>query len=110
MENYMKNLSKNRERISVDQDELYYMWEVWDVGSDDFLNTEFQLGDNFYTPFDEVNVTDRYDNEASDYIIKRKSDDKLFKFNVEQTNYHGSVFSDYIEEVFPRTITKTIYE
>jgi len=50
------------------------------------------------------------DGECHNVIVKRESDDKLFKFTWRyyRDNYY---FNDpELEEVTPKTITKTIYE
>jgi len=67
-----------------------------------------------YTHVDIINTSEFSDGESHDYIVKRKSDKKYFKFNVWDAGYHnGIIFSDgddSLTEVFPKTITKTTYK
>lgn len=73
--------------------------------NDDDPNSDFE--------FIEENQT-YYDTEkgCSDYrvIVKRKSDGKYFEGNYTKWPAGGSKYDMEIEEVFPKKITKTIYE
>lgn len=53
--------------------------------------------------------------EWKDIIIERKSDNKLFKFHIGDSYYngmfyHGFKFPIKVKEVFPKQVTKTVYE
>lgn len=49
------------------------------------------------------------DGECHNVVVKRKSDDKHFQFEWFYDNGHY-YFGDELTEVFPKTITRIIYE
>lgn len=110
-----------REIIEVTEFEIgplcydYY----WD-GIDDKIYNEYfnENGDSIKHHFsDDFEYIDEnviyYDLEKSyedkETIIKRKSDGKYFK-HAWCKGYYENYYSETIEEVFPKQITKTIYE
>lgn len=101
----MKN--KKREIVKLDDDTLMELWNgVYHKGNTHELNGES------YTQVEEINTSDKSDGPSWDYIIQRKSDGKHFKFHIwDAGDHNGYVFEDeFIEEVFPVTKTKTVYE
>jgi hypothetical protein len=96
--------NKDREKIDLTHDELMELWEgVYWVGR------KYELKGEKYEQVDKVNTSEFSDGESFDYIIKRESDGKFFKFNVWETPREGYVFCDkFLIEV--KQVTKIAYE
>lgn len=94
-----------REKIILTHEELMDLWNGIYSKSNEYI-----LKGNTYQQIDKVNTSDMSDGPSWDYIIQRKEDGKVFKFNIWDAGEHnGYVFEDkYIIEVFPKQ--KTVYE
>lgn len=96
-------MSKEREKIELTQDQLMELWNgVY------HKSNEYELKGEMYRQVLKINTSDMSDGPSWDYIIKRKSDDKFFKFNIwDAGEYNGYIFEDeYIIEVFEKqTVT-----
>lgn len=95
-----------REIIELTKEELFDLWNgvYWE-------GEWYKLKGESYTQVDKINTSHTSDGPSWDYIIKRKSDGKHFKFNVWYGEYNGYVFEDeYLEEVFPVEENKTTYK
>jgi hypothetical protein len=98
-----------REKINFDDETMNDLWNgVYST------NSSVEIKGDTYTQIAVINTSEKSDGESHDYIVQRKSDGKYFKFNVWDAGSHnGNIFSDgddSLTEVFPKTITKTIYE
>jgi hypothetical protein len=79
-----------RETIDFNQEQMHELWNgvYWE-------DKEFEFEGDAYTQVDNINTSDSSDGESHDYIIKRKSDGKHFKFNAWDAGYsNGWIFSD----------------
>ena len=96
-----------REKIKLTKEELkdfdFTGGNVWELRGETYK-------------FVEKIRTDKYSDCPSwDIVVKRDSDGKYFKWNCwDAGDHNGYIMSDgdeyQIEEVFPKTITTTIYE
>ena len=98
-----------RENIDFDNETMHELWDgVY------YKDSSVEIMGETYTHIDEINTSDYSDGESHDYIVQRKSDGKYFTFNVWYAgDNNGYIFSDgehSLTEVFPKTITKTIYQ
>lgn len=107
----MSRLKKGLDRVTIDFDQET-MADLWDGVY--YKDSSFEIDGEMYTHVDKINTSDYSDGESHDYIVQRKSDERYFIFNVwEAGGNNGYIFSDgdhSLTEVFPKTITKTIYE
>lgn len=91
-----------REKINFDYETIRELW-----------NGVYFKGE-IYKQIEKINTSEYSDGESWDYIIQRNSDGKYFTFHVWDAGEHnGYIFSDEtnsLTEVFPKTITKIIYE
>jgi hypothetical protein len=76
--------------------------------------SKWELRGEVYDFIEEIR-TDKYsDGPSWDVVVKRQSDGKYFKWNCwDAGDYNGYMMEsgdNYMEEVSPKTITKTIYE
>jgi len=74
----------------------------------------WNLRDETYNYVDTIR-TDKYsDGPSWDTVVQRKSDGKFFLWNCWDAGTHNGYMMEsgdnYMEEVFPKTITKTIYK
>lgn len=77
----------------------------------DFTSSEgFELDNGEQFDFVESVPNINCDGQGHDEIYKRQSDGKYFKLFWMLTFSESYRFSDKLEEVFPKTITKTIYK
>lgn len=97
-------MDTNREIIQLTKEELedfgFTGGSVW------------ELRDETYEFIEEIR-TDKYsDGPSWDTIVKRKSDEKFFKWNCWDASreYVMEYGDNCIKEVFPEIITKTIYK
>lgn len=84
-----------REKIELSNDELMDLWDgIYFEGS------SYELNDETYTHVKMINKSDFSDGPSWDYIVKRKSDDKFFKFHIWESS-NGYKFKDeFLIEVF----------
>ena len=105
----MENEKTKKEVINFDDETMHDLWNG--VG---YKDSSVEIMGQTYTRVDKINTSEYSDGESHDYIIQRKSDGKYFKFHVwDAGDHNGYIFSDgddSLTEVFPKTITKTIYE
>ena len=87
--------------IDFTQEQMHDLWNgvYW-------KNQIFEFEGDTYEQVDKINTSDYSDGESHDYIVKRGSDGKYFKFNVwDAGDHNGYIFSDGdefpMEEVFP---------
>jgi hypothetical protein len=95
-----------KERIYLTEEEL----EDFDFTG----GSKWELRGEVYDFIEEIR-TDKYsDGPSWDIVVKRQSDGKYFKWNCWDGGYHNGYMMEsgdnYMEEVSPKTITKTIYE
>lgn len=98
-----------REKIVLTKDEL----EVFDFTAGG-QGVTWGLRDEIYDFVDKIR-TDQFSAGPSwDIVVKRRSDDKFFKWNCWDAGYHIGYMMEsgdnYMEEVFQETITTTIYK
>lgn len=103
-----------REEIELSEHIVRHFVENYDGEheDEDFIpdeNLEYEYVDEFehYKDMEKSYIT-------QSVIIKRKSDNKYFKFNYHDSYYHGPfdwvTFPLKVKEVFSKQVTKTIYE
>jgi len=88
-----------REKIILTHDELMDLWNgVY------YIEREYNVKDETYSQVKKINTSDYSDGPSWDYILKRKSDGKFFKFNVwDAGGNNGYIFEDeYLIEVFEK--------
>ena len=95
-----------REKIKLTEEEL--------LDFDFTGGSKWELRGEIYDFVEEIR-TDKYsDGPSWDIVVKRKSDDKYFKWNCWDAGSHNGYMMEsgdnYMEEVFPKIITKTTYE
>jgi hypothetical protein len=94
-----------REKIYLTEEEL--------MDFDYTGGSEWKLRNETYKFVQEIRTDEMSDGPSWDIIVKRVSDGKYFKWNCwDAGDYNGYQMSDgdnYMEEVFPEVITKTIY-
>ncbi len=106
----MSKSKKELDRVTLDFDKET-MFNLWDGVY--YKDSSVEINGDTYTHVDKINTSEYSDGESHDYIVQRKSDARYFKFNVWEAGNDGYVFSyggHSLTEVFPKTITKTIYE
>ena len=93
-----------KEKIDLTHEQLNDLWEViYHKGN------KYTLNDEIYEQIEKINTSEYSDGESFDYIIKRESDGKFFKFNVWDSGRSGYIFEDkYIIEV--EEINKKAYK
>ncbi len=100
---------KKREVIELDYDTISDFWD--DLY---FEKSSTELDGVKFTNVDRTNYSNtRCDGECYDYIVKRESDGKCFKYSWWEGGSDGHSFSDgdnTLTEVFPEVITTTIYK
>jgi hypothetical protein len=90
-----------REKIKFSEEQMFDLWNgVYYKGK------VFEFEGDTYTQVDKINTSDYSDGPSHDYIVKRGSDGKYFKFHVWDAGEHnGYIISDGqeypMEEVFP---------
>lgn len=90
----MKN-AKVREKVIIGKDDLMDMWNGLY-----FKDSTYDFNGENYKHIMVVNTSDKSDGPSWDYIIKRESDDKFFKFNVWEAS-NGYIFvNEFLIEVF----------
>ena len=84
-----------REKIELSSDELMDLWDgVY------YESREYELNGESYKQVKKINTSDKSDGPSWDYIVKRKSDDKFFKFHIWESS-NGYIFEDkFLIEVF----------
>ncbi len=95
-----------REKINLSEEEL----EDFDFTSD---SGAWLLRDETYKFVETIRTDEFSDGESWDTIVRRESDGKFFKWNCWEggsDGYQMESGDNYMEEVFPKTITKVIYE
>jgi hypothetical protein len=93
-------------------DELAFEDNIYD----DFYDEDGEvIGDPIWNQFSIIEVNtdyfdleDGYENKIT--IVKRKSDDKFFKGCWMYSLHVGNIYDIILTEVFPKQITKTVYE
>jgi hypothetical protein len=95
-----------KERIYLTEEEL----EDFDFTG----GSKWELGGEVYDFVEKIRTDQWSDGPSWDIVVKRKSDGKYFKWNCWDAGDHNGYLMEsgdnYMEEVFPKTITKTIYE
>jgi hypothetical protein len=95
-----------KERIYLTEEEL----EDFDFTG----GSKWELGGEVYNFVEEIRTDECSDGPSWDIVVKRKSDGKYFKWNCWDAGDHNGYLMEsgdnYMEEVSPKTITKTIYE
>ena len=96
-----------REKIKLTEKEL----EDFDF-TGGYKGTTWELRGETYVYVEEIRTDEFSDGESWDIIVNRHSDGKFFKWNCWDTgrSYQMESGDNYMEEVFPKTITKIIYE
>lgn len=92
--------------IPLTHEELMDLWNgVY------FKDSSYDFNGETYKQVEKINTSEFSDGDSWDYIIRRESDNRFFKFNVWDAGTHnGYVFENkYIEEVFPEIVTITKY-
>lgn len=88
------------------------MLDLWDGVY--YKNNQFAFEGDTYQQVDKINTSEFSDGESYDYIVKRGSDGKYFKFHVWETPREGYIFSDGkeypLEEVFPEETKKIVWK
>jgi len=95
-----------KERIHLTEEELEYF---------DFTGgTQWVLRNEVYLVVEVIRTDEKSDGPSWDIVAQRQSDKKYFKWNCWDAGYNNGYmmeFGDnYMEEVFPEVITKTIYK
>lgn len=101
-------MDKEREEIKLTEEEL----EDFDVTAGCISGQQWIVRDETYNHVETIRTDEFSDGESWDTIVKRHSDGKFFKWHCWESS-HGYVMEDgknKMVEVFPKTITKTIYE
>jgi hypothetical protein len=102
-------MNEQKEKIILTEEEL----ENFDF-TGGYTGTIWELrGEKYH--YVETIRTDQYsDGPSWDIVVKRESDEKLFKWNCwDAGDHNGYLMQDgdnYMEEVFPKTKTITTYE
>jgi hypothetical protein len=95
-----------KEKIKLSEEEL----EDFDFTG----GSVWELRDETYNFVEKIRTDQYSDGPSWDIVVKRKSDGKLFKWNCWDAGDHNGYImqggDNYMEEVFPETITKTIYK
>jgi len=95
-----------KEKIKLSEEEL----EDFDFTG----GSVWELRDETYNFVEKIRTDQHSDGPSWDIVVKRKSDGKLFKWNCWDAGDHNGYImqggDNYMEEVFPETITKTIYK
>lgn len=96
-------MKRIREKIDATQEEILELWNgVYHP------NDEYEFKGQTYIHMKTASASDYPDGDSWDFIIKRKSDGKYFKFNVWNAGEHNGyvVEDEYLIEVFEKqTIT-----
>lgn len=99
---------EEREIIQLDYDTIKEFWDdTYDENSVGTLNGES------FSKIETINTSDMSDGDSNEIIVCRKTDSKYFKFSWWEGGSDGYEFSygdNTLEEVTPKTISKTIYE
>lgn len=99
----------NKEKIILTEEEI----EDFDF-TGGYENTIWKLRGEKYCFVEKIRTDQYSDGPSWDTVVKRESDNKFFKWNCwDAGDHNGYMMEDgenYMEEVFPKTITKTIYE
>ena len=101
----LKNIMK-REKIKLTKKEL---------DNFDFTGgSRWELRNEIYDFVEQIRTDEFSDGESWDIVVKRQSDSKFFKWNCwdagEYNGYKMESGDNYMEEVFPEVITRTIYK
>lgn len=93
-----------REKIKLTEEEL----EDFDFTD----GTQWELRGEIYDYVTTIRTDQYSDGESWDTVVKRKSDGKFFKWNCWDAGREFLMESgdNSMEEVFPKTITKVVYE
>lgn len=98
-----------RERIYLTEEEL----EDFDF-TGGYKGTTWELRNEVYEYVETIRTDQFSDGPSWDIIVKRKSDDKYFKWNCwDGGDYNGYLMEggdNYMKEVIPKTVTKIEYE
>ena len=97
-----------REKINLTEEEL----EDFDF-TGGYKGTTWELRDEIYDYVKTIRTDQYSDGESWDIVVKRQNDGKFFKWNCWEGGRNGYQMSsgdNYMKEVFPKTITKIIYE
>lgn len=89
-------MNKEKEIIECSSEELRDLWNgVYYKGN------KYEFKGDIYEQVDKIDTSRYSDGPSWDYIVKRKSDGKFFKFNVwDAGDHNGYIFEDeYLEEV-----------
>jgi len=99
-----KKIKREREIIKLSEAEL----EDFDFTG----GSQWEIRGEIYNHITKVDIPNGDDGEIWEIIVERESDKKLFKWDCWRTSYeyYMSNGNNTIEETFPRTITKVIYE
>jgi hypothetical protein len=100
-----------KEIIQLEYDEIREFWnELY------YPKSSTELKGEIFEHVEKINTSQYSDGESWDYIVKRKSDGKLFKFNVWDAGEHnGYIFSDgdpnnTLTEVIQKKVQTNKYE
>jgi hypothetical protein len=95
-----------RERIYLTEEEL----ENFDFTG----GSQWGLRGEIYNFVEEIRTDQYSDGPSWDIVVKRQSDGKYFKWHCWDGGYHNGYMMEggdnYMEEVFPKVITATIFE
>ena len=110
------------EVFTCDLDEIYNVVKKEKIylTEDELMNFDFtggskwELRNEIYNFIVKIRTDEMSDGESWDIVVKRESDDKFFKWNCWDAGSHNGYMMEngdnYMEEVFPKVITKTVYE
>ena len=95
-----------KEKIKLTEEEMEFF---------DFTGgSKWELRGEIYDFVEEIRTDEMSDGESWDIVVKRQSDNKFFKWNCWDAGDHNGFMMEsgdnYIEEVIPEVITKTIYK
>jgi hypothetical protein len=90
----------DREIVKLTEDQISDLWDGIYFNDGD----SHQIGEETFTRIKKINTSDKSDGPSWEFIVRRESDKKYFKFDVWDAGSHnGYIFSDgdnTLEEVF----------
>jgi hypothetical protein len=102
----METKELKREKITLTKEEL----EDFDFTG----GSDWELRNEIYLHVDTIRTDQYSDGPSWDTVVQRQSDDLFFKWHCWDGGYHNGYMMEngenYMEQVFPKTISKTTYE